>query len=137
METQVKSNHTPAVNRAYTRSLASLASLFVSLTFGANAAIELWVLHESTIPSLEALQPLPAEQTWRFVQPMIREGADAEFVKSRIRGLVDDSVLRLGGWKRFVQGRASRLWWELAAWWFIFACSLVLYLTRRDSKNVA
>jgi len=119
------------------RGLASLASLIISLAFGANAAIELWVLHKSTIPSLEALQPLAAEQTWRFVQPMIREGADAEFVKSRISGLVDDSVLRLSGWKGFVRARASHLWWELAAWSFILACSLVLYLTRRDSKNVA
>jgi hypothetical protein len=125
------------MNSTYTRSLASLASLIISLTFGANAAIELWVLENSTIPSLEALQPLAAEQTWRFVQPMIREGADAEFVKSRISGLVDDSVLRLNGWKSFVQARGSRLWWELAAWSFIFACSVVSYLTRRDSKNVA
>jgi hypothetical protein len=124
------------MNRTYARSLASLASLVVSLTFGANAAIELWLLRNSTIPSLDALQPLAAKQTWRFVQPMIREGADAEFVESRINGLVDDSVLRLNGWKSFVKARASRLWWELAAWSFILVCSAVSYLTRRDSKNV-
>jgi len=123
------------MNRAYMRSFASLASVIVALAFGANAAIELLVTTKSTIPAIEALKPLESAQTWRFVEPKVKEGADGRFVEERISGLVSEAALLQESWKLFAEDRALRLWWEVAAWSVVLACSLVLFLTRTDSKN--
>jgi hypothetical protein len=74
------------MTRTYARSFASLACVVVALVSWSSSALDLWWLREITLPAIDAVKPRDSKHTWRFVQPMLAEGANAAFVESRITG---------------------------------------------------
>jgi hypothetical protein len=125
------------MGRTYTRSLIALLCVLVAGGFCASSALELWMLKKSTLPSIEALKPLDATHTWRFVQPMLARNAEQAFVESQISGLVGNSVVLQQGWKRYVEVQIARLQWELAAWFALLLGSGVMFALRTDHKSAA
>jgi hypothetical protein len=125
------------MNRTYARSFASLACVLVALASWSSSALDLWALRQSTLPSIDALRPLDAKHTWRFVQPMVAEGTNAAFVESRISGLVSDAVVLQESWRAYAEGRASRVQWELAAWSIVLVCSALLFAFRAEGASAA
>ena len=125
------------MSRTHTRSFIALLCALVAGAFCASSAIELWMLRKSTLPSIEALKPVEATHTWRFVQPMLAQGADHSSVESRISGLVNDSAVLQQGWQVYVEAQASRLQWELAAWFVLLLASAVMFALRMDRESAA
>jgi hypothetical protein len=125
------------MSRTNARSLVALLCALLAAAFFASSALELWVLRKSTLPNIEALKPLDATHTWRFVQPMLSQSADQKFVESQITGLVGSSLALQQGWKVYVEARASRLQWEVAAWFSLLVGSAAMFALRVERKSAA